>query len=252
MALAQDVSDTVWVPQLFQSATIPLPKTIPGLALWWVYTDTTTNNVAPTNWIDRIQSLVWTNGDSASRPTNTVIGMGYGGASPRFLTNQPQFDMGTNWSVVMFVTDANPSSSAGLADGLFCENGSNFNAGLNFQGTTVDRLFWTSHAGGNTSLGAATISRSNEYDIVFMESNSVSSSGATFGFTNGIFYASAARESVDTYLGGSGANLVSGANHLATWFDGYMREFMVFTNLLSSQNISNIHYYRTNTYGGSP
>lgn len=236
------------------SSSVPIPNTIPGLALWWVHTDLATNTALSGGWTDRIQGMVLSVGASGVRPTNSALGVGFGGTgSATYITNAPQYRIGTNWTVIQFINTSKPDNASGVASGTWGENGSNWMFGTQFQGTSKQSLAYRTHAGGNVNYGGLLApGASNEFDVTLIDSNSATSGGKFFTYTNAVLYSTPTASDADTYFGEIGADLKP-ADALGAFYAGYVRETMVWTQaVLTPIQLSNIHYYRTNTYGGSP
>lgn len=73
--LCQPVSPPAfWTPA---SAAVFTPSSIAGMAYYWDYTDLPVDaTTGVLSWVDRIQSIVLTNGDHARLPTNAASGAG--------------------------------------------------------------------------------------------------------------------------------------------------------------------------------
>lgn len=229
------------------------PVQIPGLALWWHSADTLSQGtgVVLTNWIDEIQGVIWTNGAASGRPTNTAIGVGYGGdgTTASFLTNL-SVNIGTNYSVVFVGQITKNSTASGAGGGIYGDR-TNLTAGFAFGGTGVSQ--WDVHNGVNYNIGIAGWPSSNEFDTVLINSNNASiASGGLYGFTNAQLVAEiGSHEVLNTYIAVSGTNFAQSPGPL--FFAGYMRDLMVYTNaLLTAAQLASIHQWRTNLYGGSP
>jgi len=235
-------NDLAWLAQ--GKTGVTKPNAIPGLAYWWVGSDTLTNlgtNVTVTSWKDRIQGSILSNASSANSPTNTANGQLGFDNTPRYLTNAPQFDIGTNWTVVVFMQQTRNGNNSKYV--LWGENGSNFCEVSINQTAPNMQMGGSSSAGGTLTYDGTFPGVGTNFDYAVVQSNSVAVTGASFAYTNGVFLGAAAKESTDRYFGIIGSDR-NGAN-----WEGFMQEILVYTNLLTPSQIALIHTYRTNQYG---
>jgi hypothetical protein len=198
----------------------------PALALWWVASDTLVfgTNIAVTNWTERVNGVQSKQGDASRQPTNSLLGVGFGGAQD--LTNVSTLTSHSNTFFVIYEATATAPIANVLGGGGY--------------GFSLASLEWYESGTPLTKLSSA-VSLNQVKDFVwngtntFYTNNVVSATGISLpgiGFTN------------------IGSAMPSTPN---SFWKGYILEIAVWTNtVLSAVNISNIHYYATNTYGFSP
>lgn len=216
------------------SASVPSGPTltdIPGLYSWWVSSDYPTNTQV-TNWVARISGVGLTN-NLVFSPTNTATGMSFV-TSNWFGLTVPSVGSGiatTNVWLVIMQPDTQPidyTSVLGFSDtgrGLFLR--------------TSKQFFYSSTF--NTSFGAYTVG--SVIDLT-MELNRQALGTAVF-MTNGVACASFSEAGSRTWS-------TVGFQQTFGYYKGKILEIAQWTNILSSVNISNIHYYATNTYKFTP
>ena len=210
------------------------PTNISGIAFWWVAGDNTVN-AAVTNWVDRIQGSIWQNGDAAKRPTNTSSGVHFVRASSTQLTNSSLLAGDPSTCFLIFDMDA----IVGFQDFLDTVPSSGAYAiGVNSSGALYTFTTPTLRANGIVPAGAWV-------DAVIV--SGLAPGGDTDFYTNGV-HSSTVTGSFETpgwgCLGGNSANGFLGA---------YLRELIIYTNTaLGGTDVSNLHYYATNTYSYTP
>lgn len=205
-----------------------------GVAYWWVASDNP-SNVIVSNWVDRIQAVVKTNGDTTVRPTNnSLVGVYFNSSVGQFVTNATLNNstaLNTYWLVMQ--RDGNhagnlvgQSISANFPGFLISGSGSPqmFSAGQLFTGPVLP----------NATM----------IDVLFVcERNGVNQTNAFY--TNGVPWTTT-NTLVDIgsfTMRTMGKDLGNGA------YSGYITEFGVVTNIWPTPvQASNLHYYFTNTY----
>ncbi len=227
--------------------TNPFPQNVPGLALYWVASDTFSQgtNTALTNWIDRIQGSIWTNGASAQRPTNALDGVHFAGAGIHFtnagasLTGSSGVVSNTHWIVWRI------KSTAGLWDDLALMGSSGGAPTISTRCFSPDYISngrWQTGANPTpafvpnleTNIENEFLVRWRDtvYDAYTNALNVVTNQGGNNSINNGNIW---------TNLGDYGAVTFGQSTYT-------IKEIAIWTNVLSDVTISNLHWYRTNTY----
>ncbi len=227
------------------SASVFVPSNIvTGIKYWWVSSDMVTN-ITVTNWIDRIQQSVWTNISTATTcPTNSSLGTHFLRTSSQRLTNSvtvslagdgSSFDTNTQWFIVnLDTTPGFEDILTGLPASSSPTVGFSSGAPYFFQSPTL--------------ASDGTLATGKFVDVAIVSSSDSGHVNPVLTFyTNGIpsqTNTSVAIPQADGWntlgVGGNGA------------YNGYIREYAVYSNKLSSVNVSNLHYYATNLYGYTP
>lgn len=216
-----------------------------GMYLRWVASDVPLNNVVSNQWADRIQGVLLQQGDGTKQPTNSSLGVYFNGTW--FLTNVAKtFNAGGGGFAVLAILnqDVTTGTQMGITDDTHTGDGiPQFNTG---GGST----FWVRGASGSDFQDMKFVNPGNTlHDILFCPTNGAANSTC---FTNGVATpCTIAANSQQPNMVGFGRE--SGGTQL---FHGYLRELIVWTNqasfTFSSVNVSNVHYYATNTYGFTP
>lgn len=225
------------------------PTNIGGLAYWWVSSDLPVG-ITVSNWVDRIKGESWTNFSGTTCPTNSAIGLFFDGSND-ILTNVGTINLGnkagssnSHWAVV-----STGRIGAGEAPTILQSrtNGTSYYFGqFDNAGNPANR--WSF---GGTSPFFVTGWRTNA--LVFSDVTGVcdDAAGNMIGYTNAVPQETnaatgrIANNASWMYLGRDSAG--------AFFMKGYIKEIAVYTNkILSSVNISNLHYYATNLYGYTP
>lgn len=215
------------------------------LAYYWVASDMS-NNIIVSNWVDRIQGSVWTNLNITTQPdiTNSSSGVHFTRSKAQTLTNNvnPIRYGGTGgdsyvsqWIILQREASGVFQDFLDYADSGDAEWG--YDPGNNLF------LFLNTH-----SLNTGAVTPGTIQDVA------VASDGITpltIIYTNGVPCLTntlAGRAFSDAFpwkiMGG-----ISGSG----FFGGYIRELLIYTNTFwTSQQVSNLHYYSTNTYGYTP
>lgn len=218
------------------------PSLIPGLAYRWVASDlekiNKQTNLAVTNWTDRVQAVDFVMPEAAKQPTNAVNAVGFDGT--RFMTNgailtNATFNF-TTYAVVKWTNprmfgwywgvlpDSTASRTFGLANGDFSA----------LQGWLRNNA---------TPVQVAAGIRTNELIDLIIDNGT-----STTYFTNGL------SSLVTGSIGKMALNIIGSKDTSTTsqMFVGYIYELCIYTNTLYQSNVTRLHSYRTNTYGGSP
>lgn len=214
-----------------------------GMYLRWVATDVPNNNVVSNQWADRIQGVLLQQGDPTKQPTNSTSGVYFNGTW--YLTNVPQaFVAGGGGFAVLVVIDQDVTTGTQMliTDSTHTGDGiPQFNTG---GGST----FWVRGAAGSDFQNLKFVNPGNVlHDIMFTPTNGAAHATC---FTNGVATpCDIAANTGQPNMVGFGRE--SGGTQL---YHGWLRELIVWTNQtsFSSLNVSNIHYYCTNTYGFTP
>lgn len=212
------------------------PRSLPGLGYWWVFSDMPTN-INVTNWVDRIQSSVWTNKNTdASRPTNSSLGVHFKRSSQQWLTNELKAVFDTNSSHFLILER---TTAGGFQDILDCKNTGDSELMM----FNDNKLTWW--GGAQQADGVPPLSAF--FDFCFMPSLA---ENKIRWYTNGL----ASNTNNSTAIP---ANFCSwgwlGGIAFSGYFDGYIKEILIWTNrVLSSSEIAQLHTYYTNLYGYTP
>lgn len=205
----------------------PIPQTIPGLSWWWVGSDIV-GNIA-TNWIDRIQAARLTNTvANCLFATNGIVYPNTGSSGESLRGNGTITVNSTNTSVmIIFMVTSHQNTI--LFEGVATSFG--------WRPQSDQKFYWRD--GSFHELSRTPVAWS---DMVFTPTNTA---GGYRFFTNGIQASTSASVYTAWTLGGVMPN--------STFDNERLREILIWTNtLLSSVNISNLHYYATNTYAYTP
>lgn len=220
------------------------PTNIAHAKYWWVSVDVT-NQANVTNWPDRVQSLILTNGTTgATRPTITAANLGvhFARASAQILTNLPGFSLGQlgdNVATIWWIMNADSTPSfADIAE----SHGGDTSLGI----YTANQIYYYK----NPTVSKSQVITTGHYIDAAVVLN-VSGTSSNLFYTNGIpaiTNTSPLAAGMDpTWLFTKLGSSVNGS------YDGYIREFAFFSNqALSSVTISNLHYYATNKYSYTP
>jgi hypothetical protein len=223
-------------PYRFAGASFT-PEDVPTLTYWWVFTDIDTNNVIVTNWPARVGGSTFEQASSALRPTNTATGVYFGGGTR--LTNNPlatiNFVAASKASVWFVLTPETPVSALGtiISDqtgdhGIYTESDNEWSA-----------AFFSS--GGAGSL--APFANGSTVDLSLVYTNV----GINAFYTNAVFMkALAAGVMYDQN------QRFIGADPFGDNFKGKIREFAIFSDILTTNEIAQLHTYATNLYGYTP
>lgn len=226
-------------PMFQLTSTQFAPTDIQGLAYWWNSVDLT-NNVTATNWIDRIQGVVLTNGNLSARPTNSVYGVGFGGST--FLTNSVlgggPIAAPLSYFMIVKWTDPNNTLSPITGYGTGASTLRVYLASKTWADTFASGCRWVEARGASTKitcLGAGTAS---------VPTNSVITlSGCFDGGATGNYYTNG----VLSFSAGSQTFTFDQVGHESdgNFFKGYINQILVYTNFLSATSVSNLNYYAT-------
>lgn len=213
---------------------VPGPDTVSGLQFRWVASDLTVG-AKVTNWVDRVQSAVWTNGASSLQPTNSASGVCFDGST--VLTN----------AVITFTTAAKPVIWI-VAKNM--RNNNNFDSFLTSpSGLSPGIEFSATFVADPNSLTHWFAAITNVYQDWYVPGNGSAFSGVPLWYTNNV------STTHNSGLIASGtANIFNFAGQQAGGTKGYfyVQEIAVYTNDLSSANRTTLHTYATNTYAFSP
>lgn len=227
------------------SIIITNPSYIPGIAYWWVATDTLTNqgtNVAITNWIDRIQGLMWTNETAGARPMNSETdGIVFDGSvwmtnSGMVITNH------TGPSAAMFICRRTAQNA--LVQGILY----NFDLhnGYGYQNGSLGSASWLFQAPANIGLSGPLAT--NLWECLLL--NDVGSGTGGSSWTNGVL----CRGNFGFGAAWIATNLVGGTGEAGRYLVGNIQEIAIYTNYIGTNvnDLSNwasiLNHYATNTY----
>lgn len=230
----------VQLPQL-NNAVVTTPQTL-GARYWWVSSDLTTN-VNVTNWVDRIQSFVFTNGDDSLRPTNSATGVGFDGS--HWLSNTPGFDWETSGAGTASVWVVFSPVTAAAANGGFLASDSSAGSGIYSPSGNQMKNFGDK---GNATM--FNFVSGNTYDMAITISNIA---GQTYNWTNNVFATTAIAGQPNRTAGHSNQiYLAKDGQASPVFFKGKVLELVWFYSNIEASVISQLHTYATNKYGYTP
>lgn len=231
-----------------------IPQTISGLYYWWRSSDLAVGNKV-TNWIDRIQGASLTNETAATQPTNSASGVYFDGTM--FLTNNPEFGLTSENTTgggctIFFILKWGDST---LTRAPYLSSRSNGVATANRTYSLISKALadssnsgsrWLKMEGTSTwvpLLGADSGAYSIPTNQVITLCTAKTWSTTTDSYTNGVL----SKSGITT--DGSERFAKIGADYGGWFWKGTIIEEMIYTNVLTSLQISNLNYYATNTYG---
>lgn len=207
-----------------QTGTAPkFPQTIGTMDHWWVSSDMTVGATVSNQWADRIQGLLWQEGDPSKQPTNSALGVRFE-TSSTILTNSgfdwaPSGAQNTGTVAIVFTYENPPnlpiliaSQAAGL---MYVDTSSRYNYNFTVQ-----------------SLALPTFT---PIDVIMVTTN-----GTGTVYTNGV----ASRTGTIPH------NSITrmGNDTTGDFLKGYISQFMNYSNGLSPSAVSNLHnYFVTNS-----
>lgn len=212
------------------------PSSLTNLTYWWVHTDIPTNDVIVTNWPARTGSSTFEQADSSLRPTNTASGVAFSGG--RRMTNNPLATVdvtaaarGTFW---MILAPDIPTAGLGV---LFADQTGDHNL------STESDNQWSYFAsnGGAVNLGSWVTNQFVDVALVY------TNGAINTAYTNGV--AMFTRATATPY---NENQRFIGGDPFGDQFKGFIREFALFNDALTTSNLAQLHQYATNTYGYSP
>lgn len=204
------------------------PAGIPGLNYWWVASDLGSNTNLVTNWVDRISGSAWVN-NGTKQPTNSNSGVYF--RNQNQLTNNSPASFGTNSTHFLIVRRDSDSPYQFLIM-------SNWNGTANSMAWSPSR--WSYYTNGYECVTGPLDSPSVWRDVTF-----TSSLAGTLLYTNG--YSSGCSNAIAMY---GSWGLMGG--YTATYYIGWVREFLIYNRTLTAAEVANLHTYATNTYGYTP
>jgi hypothetical protein len=212
------------------------PSSIPTLTHWWVHTDVDTNDVIVTNWAPRVGPSTFTQAAAGRRPTNTVSGMAFSGGQG--LTNDPiaviNTASGSKASMWLVFTPLTPATRGSL----FSDE-----TGDHTLATTPSGDYdYFASSGGISSVGSYVAGVT--YDLALVYTN-VGNPNTVFTNTVQMF----ARPSAQPY---NENQRFLAYDPFGGAFKGFIKEFAIFSDVLTMQQLTNLHNYATNLYGYSP
>lgn len=208
-------------------------------AYWWVSADALTNNGAyVTNWIDRIQQATWSQyGDPTNCPNATALGVQFNYTNKTTLTNYPGIVAGVtnNTHYIVMQRDA--------ASGLFHDFLDYANDGtLGWIWNGSDKSLEVFAGSGKAQVGDP--GTNLFFDMAF---TSDYINNQVIGYTNGV----ACVTNLSTTIGGTWR--IMGGIPASGFFQGYIKELIIFTNyVMNSNEIYILHKYGTNQYLFTP
>jgi hypothetical protein len=216
------------------SAGVSDPSGANTLYAWWVASDLTLNwNVGNTNaWTDRIKSILLRQSNTSSYPSNNSSGLEFNGSG--VLTNAPTAQ-GTNSTVAIIFRPRSLNTANGLMS--IWTVGNSFNGQLAVRQSN-NKFSW--YNSGFNDFGEAVVV-SNLYTVTLVQSNTT-----MHAYTNGVFAGNFSQTPPVT-TGWTWRNVADDDTADGN-FDGWIRECLIWTNILTSAQIGNVHNYATSTY----
>lgn len=221
---------TVRGPRIANSTPVvggDIPSSVGTLLYRWRASDLTMNG-AVSNWVDSVSGRHVTQATGANQPTNSSQGVHFWGSQMLGVTN---VSIQNSNALFMVVNLATPLSWRPILGVTSSETGIGFeNANNEFWLISSKKL--------STAIGANT-----NIDVVL--------DGWNFGnaYTNGAF-SSTNSSAFNMAIGAFGGDQGGGVGDRIT---GFILEICIYrASTLTSVNVSNLHYYSTNTYGGFP
>jgi hypothetical protein len=216
------------------------PYAVPGIYLWWNYQDALAQgtNVAMTNWVDRIQGLIFTNQTAGYRPTIETNGVKFDGSST-FLTNiSPGVWLASSYSLIFVVLDWIYTGNSRATYLCF-----NTNLAVGSRAYTLQNTWnWEErvNSGSFYDLGANGGIKTN---VLF----SLSSMNV---LTNDMFFTNGVRSRLGSTGGSQMFNNLGGIIFSEWGFQGWIRDVIVYTNVfLDPLLITNLQYWASTNYG---
>lgn len=219
-------------PSLPSSSSDPTNLLPAGLALWWHDEDLSSSPVSV--WTDRIKGYNWTQGTVANQPTWSTNGVSFDGSNDSLVaTNMLPFqpgEVGDHAWLVIFGFDTIHANELVLAN--------TNNGGEMLVAMTTTNYFYTG-TGGDTSIG---LIKGGWMDLFMGLTTNASNPHRVY--TNGI----QGYENVAGW-GASGGFGYVGAGGTANYFDGLIKEVLVWSNVtFTAAQISNVHQYAISRY----
>lgn len=217
------------------SIILPYPQTLADTMGYWVSSDLPLSN-SVASWVSRISaSDTLAQTVSGNRPTNSSLGVYFGGTS--VLTNNSKSwwsSVAGNSGTFFFIVYKNSYTDAAL-EIMLQDYPGGVSTGFKLENSFIQygSANWGHIAGANTYR-----------DFVFVLDTATAKA---YCWTNGVSVGAVINLST-TFQGLRLGNRLSGGS---PWL-GYITEFAVITNHQSDSVISNLHYYATNTYSFTP
>ncbi len=208
------------------------PTTIGQLQRWWNFRDLTVGITVSNQWSDRVYTEpMWMMNTSLS-PTNSTSGVRFNGAQR--LTNNavPLNGTGATNTIGLVFTFENSSQSPTIFHGGSGQGGILI--------ATSSKLEWDAN---NVDVSSA-LPASTLIDVVAVQTNN---NAGTIFYTNGLLSLATANA-----FHQSPFNLGWDVTGSSGPLKGYILHVLYWSNLLSASDVSNFHYWRTNTEGGTP
>lgn len=213
-----------------------IPGQIGGMFIRLRASDLATN-VNVTAWTDEVHGITWTNATPATQPTNSPSGVWFNLGNNLSTATPPTFN-GTQQVFVVF----NYNTTTGFGTILGSGGGEG----------TLGILIVPSGFGVQTFLPSTVDAYWSKPDIganLWHDAISVGGSNPIQGYTNGI-----AALTFNNPGGWPADWLGVNQNGTGDKYQGYITELIIWTNptAFTSTQVSNLHYYATNTYKFSP
>lgn len=233
LCLSASAQTTLKGVHLYGKATFTGSPMVPfttNLYRFWTYESMPIGITISNQWNDvYANEPLWQMDTSLTLPTNTVRGVRFGGGNTRLTNNAIASNLRSCWMVLSF---ENPGDTPGLCFNTAGSYGAQITAGSAFY------CFGTP----SVTLSSA-LPNSNIVDYVLV---SVPVTGFAL-YTNGVFSAQPAPGGNDftAAMFGNRPGFTSGLK-------GYVINYAWYTNNLTTNEITALHQWRTNRYGGSP
>jgi len=240
------ISDQPFLGRLPTASGYTDPSGANALYAWWVSSDLSVGIGLNTNsWNDRIAAKkIWAY-DTTVTNSGSGVDLQQSGDRTMSLTNETALTAGTNQTLCIItypriITDGiYPRLLYGPWDlGDSTQNNAATHGGIVFEKTGA--MDWgTAFTGGPQIATIPAVS--NLYDFVLVQSNSTA-----YFYTNGTLSTSFSRTPP---ANGYPWKFLGDETSAARAYVGLIREVLVWSNNLSFLQVSNVHRYRTNTYG---
>lgn len=202
-----------------------------NLGYYWVYVDMPTN-ILVTNWVDRIQGSVWTNGAAdTTRPTNSDLGVHFDSTKTQILTNYTISFYGTNSSSHWIIIRRDKNNA--FQDFLDYANSGDLEWGYYNDNTHAVSAGVAARNDGPSLLG-------DFQDLAWVSDGAANN---TSFYTNGVF----ATNWSGTVINSGKTWRIMGGIANEGYFGGYIKAFGIWSNTVFTVNqVSNLHYAFTN------
>lgn len=233
-----------FIPQVAGASGPQSPTNFAGLAYYWVASDTLIQgtNVTITNWVDRIQGLIWTNETAGSRPVNSTNGIYFDGST--WMTNSGMILPTVSDNGWYFIIER--TAQTDWWNTFLSRQGQD--GGFVFGDGIHSPKYIALRGPSSTELAGSAVP-TNKFMTLFLNAHSTAFT-SQFA-TNGV----AALQNFSDNTGPGNFTNVLGRNGTVAFgyrFTGYIQEIAVWTNQVTTNAWIPLNSYATNTYLYSP